>query len=121
MRWLRSTTVACGLMERMTPFMLATNQSRSPKSVRRVMIEAGCGIRTAFYGRRRLNLQFLKFDLDDFILDSLDGRLHFDKVADAFSDQRPTDRRLNRDPVKLHVGLILADQRVLAFRLGFLF
>src|SRR6476619_8623262 len=99
----------------MTPFMLATNQSRSPKSVRRVMIEEGCGIRTAFYGRGRLNLQFLKFDLDDFILDGLDGRLHFDKVADAFSDQRPADRRLNRDPIKLHVGLILSTQRVLPF------
>src|SRR4029078_11451808 len=98
----------------MTPFLLATNQSRFPKSVRRVMIEAGCGIRTAFYGRGRLKLQFLKFDFDDFILDSLDGRLHFDKVTDAFSDQRPTDRRLNRDPVKLHVGPTPAAHSVLA-------
>src|SRR5262249_423291 len=113
--------VAWGLMERITPFMLATNQSRSPKSVRRVMIEVGCGMRTVFNGREWPRLQFLELDLDHLVLDDLHGRRHFDEVAEAFADQCPAYRRLNRDPIEFHVGLVLADQGVLALRLGLLF
>src|SRR5438309_7651981 len=41
MSWVRSMIWACGLMPRITPFMLPTKTSAAPKSVSRVMMGGG--------------------------------------------------------------------------------
>src|SRR5512146_2009963 len=101
--------VAWGLMERITPFILATNQSRSPKSVRSVMSPVGCA-----------TLELLELDLHHFVFDHLDRRFHFHEIADTLADQGLADRRLDRNAVEFHVGLVLPDERVLTFGLRLL-
>src|SRR5262245_10921187 len=97
-------------MVRITPFMLATKVSRSPKSVNNVMSPRGFG-----------TLQFLETDLHHLVLDCLDRSLYLDEIPDSFSNERLANRRLNRDAVQFHIRFILSHQRVFTLRLRLLF
>src|SRR6185437_657815 len=97
------------LIDRITPFMLATKQSRSPKSVSSVI-----------RGRASGTSAFLEFDLHNLVLNHLYGSLHFHEISDTLTNKRATDWGLYGDFIELHVGLVLAHQSILFPRLRFL-
>jgi hypothetical protein len=62
-------------MVRITPFILATKESRSPKSVNSVMSPRGCG-----------TLQLLEANLHHLVFDHLGRCPDLDEIADSLSD-----------------------------------
>src|SRR5580765_2131774 len=51
-------------------------------------------------------------DRDDFVVAHAAGRLHLGHVAGRLADQRPRDRRADRDQAVFQIGLVVADDLV---------
>src|SRR5947208_15690444 len=105
MSWIRSMIWACGLMPRITPFMLPTNTSAAPKSVSRVMM--GGGTDSGLSGDRAMTgLTVLEADVEHFVLHDFGRGLDLDGLAHPLADEGPSDRGVARDLAVCQIAFV---------------
>src|SRR2546425_226609 len=111
MSWVRSMIWACGLIPRITPFMLPTKTSAAPKSVSRVMM--GGGTDSGLSGDRAMEgASCPRSRCCALRTPRLWPGFDLDGIPHALADEGAPDWRLDRDLAVFQIAFVRADECV---------